>query len=115
MNLDALLNEIADRVSERLLRKIGTSTVTVYTTAKDGPHVPGKSRAWMLRHVKTMPGARRVGRDWIISADDFQRWATAMDAARARAPKRVPADVEALADEYLAEAGYRPSKRAKAS
>ncbi len=111
MKLDSLLDEIADRVADRILQKLGTATAgSVYTTAKAGPHIPGKSRAWMLRKVKTMPGARCVGRDWIISVEDFQRWATAMDAMRTRAVKRPPTDVEALADAFLEEAGYRPTK-----
>lgn len=109
--IDAFLDQLADRVADRIVAKMGGATKVVYTTSKRGPHAPGKSRAWMLRMVRTMPGARKVGRDWCIDASDFERWATARDAASFRAPaKRVPTDVDELAALYLAEAGFRSTK-----
>ncbi len=109
---DTFIEQIAERVAERVAAKLGHVAVAVYTTAKRGPHVPGKSRAWMIKNVKVMPGGRKVGRDWIISSDDYQNWAAAHDAGRRRAPaKAVPASsVEALAEACLATAGYRSTR-----
>lgn len=111
--LDKVLEELADRVAERVAQKLGHVAVAVYTTAKRGPHIPGKSRAWMLKHARSMPGARKVGRDWIIGADDYQRWAAAKDAGRRAAlPSPAASGPEALADRYLADLGFRPARKA---
>lgn len=98
----------------------------IYTTHKSGPHLPGKSRRWMLDHVEKMPGAQKAGRDWTISAVDFSKWLADEDARLARERtarrlKKAPAipplppanDVDSL-DAYvnvlLDEAGFRRSK-----
>ncbi len=101
--LDRLVEAIADRVASRL----GTSAKTVYSTSTRGPNIPGKSRSWALRHMKTMPGARKVGRDWTISADDYDAWARAQDTARCRKPAPPTGTDEDLADAYLTAAGLR--------
>ena len=118
MNLEPLIEEIADRVAKKVLVALQSAptTTTAYTTAKGGPNPPGKTRAWALRNVKTMPGAKRIGRDWVIPVVDYDRWATAQDANRvtrrpAKGPTVSDAD-ERYADECLAQAGYRSSKPA---
>lgn len=107
---EAILDLLADRLADRLLARTGGVQKVVYSTSKRGPHIPGKSRTWMLRHVRTMPGARRVGRDWCIDATDFDRWATVKDAAAFKAPA-LPRDVESLAASFLSNAGYRSTKK----
>ena len=112
--LDEVLDAIAERVAERVAKKLGHVAAAIYTTAKRGPHIPGRSRSWMLKHVRAMPGAQKTGRDWIISADDYRRWAAAQDAARVRRATAADAPVgpEALAEAYLSELGFRPTRRA---
>jgi hypothetical protein len=116
-----LLNVFADALAARLLSRIGghaANAPLVYTTHKRGPHVPGKTRAWMLRHVKTMLGSRKVGRDWTIAAADYEAWETAQDTSRVRS--RVPSsaavagaqDDVAFADACIAAAGYRVPRSA---
>lgn len=100
---------------------------TVYTTNKLGPHVPGKSRRWMLDHLSSMPGARKEGRDWVIDVDMYNAWATLKDLRRCGPKKRPappvhvpgkglrslkfdPADLDTRAERSLAAAGYRPTK-----
>ncbi len=110
--LDTFIEDIADRVAERVAAKLGHIAVAVYTTARRGPHVPGKSRDWMRRNVRAMPGSRKVGRDWIISSDDYQKWAAAHDVGTRRVAKVTPSSsVEALAEAALATAGYRPTRK----
>lgn len=75
-----------EAVADRVARKLGHGTAVVYTTHKSGPHIPGKTRSWMLRHVQAMPGARKVGRDWTIAASDFDAYAAAKDTSRMRKP-----------------------------
>jgi hypothetical protein len=113
---DGLLELLAARLAVHVLKELsGTAEGATYTSRKGGPHIPGKSRAWMLRHIKTMPGSRKVGRDWIIGKDDFDRWAAAHDTARRRSdPTRLAKasmdDVD-WADACLAENGIRVPKR----
>lgn len=102
-------------VAKEVLRALASTptATTAFTTAKAGPNVPGKSRAWALRNVKGMPGARKVGRDWVISVVDYERWVVAQDAARAsRFEAKVSTDDERYALECLAAAGYRSTKPA---
>ncbi len=110
--LSRLLDLLADAIAERIVARVGTATKTVYTTSKRGPHCPGKSRDWMLRHIKNMAGARKVGRDWEIDATDFAQWARARDTDRCRRPAPpIAGDIETLADAYLEAAGYRVTRR----
>jgi hypothetical protein len=88
-----------------------------YTTSKIGPPIPGKTRRWMRRHVPTIPGATKIGRDWVIPREALDDWvaARAKHQAHARGPKKVAAapllDDEALAEEALRNAGYRTNAR----
>jgi hypothetical protein len=106
---------LAGRVAEIVAAQLGTVAGTeIYSTSKVGPRIPGKSRDWMLRHVKDMKGALKVGRDWQISRTDLIAWQRARDATQVRgSPKRaiMLPDDEALADEALRNAGYRPNGR----
>jgi hypothetical protein len=82
--LDSVLDLLAERVAARVLQIIGMPATqpVVYTTNKRGPHIPRKRRRWMVDRVKDMPNARKVGRDWEISAADYEAWAAAEDARR---------------------------------
>ncbi len=109
MSMDRLLDELADRIAERVLEKLGgPSGVTAYTSASRGPNIPGKSRAWALRNIKLMPGAKKVGRDWVITADAYEAWLSERDEARFSPP---PAnDVDRLIEKGLAAAGLRRAR-----
>jgi hypothetical protein len=115
MNLEPLIEEIAERVAKRVLAALASAptNAVAFTTSKAGPNPPGKSRAWALRNVKTMPGARKVGRDWVISVVDYERWARAQDAARSsRREPEAPTDIEEFADACLRGGGFRATKPA---
>lgn len=101
--VNGLIDLIADRVADRVVAKLGRSgDATSYTTAKQGPHIPGKSRDWMRRHVRTMPGSRKIGLHWVISKADFDAWASAQDASRRR--PRSPSVAMTMDDADYAEA-----------
>jgi hypothetical protein len=113
--LDPFIDEIAKRVAKEVLLALQSAPTTTiaYTTSKGGPNPPGKTRAWALRMVKGMPGAHKVGRDWVISVVDYERWVQAMDSSRPRRrAERPTTEEEQLADRCLAEAGYRATKPA---
>lgn len=105
--LDALLDELATRVADKLAVRLASPS-THYGTGKAATLPPGKSRQWALRTLKTIPGAYQIGRDWVVRIEDFEAWLTAKDTAKFRRgtkPKGV--DVDALADLALAKAGFR--------
>jgi hypothetical protein len=106
---------LAARVAEIIGAQVGAVAKTeVYSTSKLGPHVPGKTRDWMIRHVKHMKGAVKIGRDWQISRADFVAWQGARDAVHVRGVVKrgiIAPDDEALADEALRNAGYRANGR----
>lgn len=108
--LEPLLAQLADMVADRVLAKLGATRPSVYTTNKLGPNLPGKSRGWMLGRIKTMPGAIQVGRDWQISAADYDAWMRAQD-ARTFAPKVVDGSVDELAERFLLDGGHRLTSR----
>lgn len=113
--LEPLLNAFAEIVAKKVLVALQSAptATTAYTTAKGGPNPPGKTRAWAVRMVKTMPGAKKVGRDWVISIVDYERWVQAMDSSRTRRHNERPTtEEEMLADRCLAEAGFRATKPA---
>lgn len=115
MNLEPLIDAIAERVAKKVLVALtnAPTATTAFTSAKGGPNPPGKSRAWAARTIKTMPGARKVGRDWVVSVVDYERWVTAQDAARAsRFAPKVTTDDERYALDCLARAGFRSTKPA---
>jgi hypothetical protein len=69
----------------------------------------------MRRHLKTIPGSRKVGRDWLISKEDYDAWSVAQDRSRQRPagrPKIVMDDVD-WADACLADNGIRVPKRSR--
>ena len=112
MNIDTIIDQLAEALAERVAKKLGHVATAIYTTAKRGPHCPGKSRTWMLKNIRSMPGAKKVGRDWIIGADEYARWAAAKDAGRrAAAEKIATGGPEALADAYLNELGFRRARK----
>jgi hypothetical protein len=85
----------------------------VYSSRKGGAHLPGKSRRWMLDHAREIPGASKIGRDWIVPYAAYERWRTEQDAARCRATAsiRTPdADARTIAERTLANAGLRPTR-----
>ncbi|WP_394845236.1 hypothetical protein LZC95_50435 [Pendulispora brunnea] len=121
MKIDGLVDEIAERIAERVVARIGNTAKTVYTTSKRGPHAPGKSRGWLQRHIKTMPGARQAGRDWVIDSADYDRWCTSRYTKSLPPAPRIAIrsesvgstsedELQKLADECLAEAGFRPTR-----
>ncbi len=100
--LRALVRELAKETAALVVAEL--SAAPGHYSAKNPP--PGKSRAWALRTLKTVPGARKVGRDWVVSVDDFDAWLT--DRASTPTPKAKPSnDVEALAEEAFRAAGLR--------
>lgn len=113
----AALEPLVELIAARVVAKLAATSTTGgdhYTTRKGGPHIPGKSRDWMRRHVKTMPGSRKVGRDWVIRRADYDGWATARDESRAvttRPSAAVVMDDEEYARAAIAAAGYRVPKR----
>ena len=80
--LDAVLEELAELVAAKVLARMAAPS-SHYTTRAGGVHVPGKSRAWALRTLKTIPGARKVGRDWVVSVEAYEAWLTDQDTKRA--------------------------------
>jgi hypothetical protein len=86
------------------------ATVTdVYTTRKSGPHVPGKSRHWMLRNAARM-GARKVGRDWQITPAEYERWLSKQDTKQCATPSRPARGAYETAMRGLATLPKRPTK-----
>jgi hypothetical protein len=90
---------------------VNPSASTHYTSNKRGPLPPGKSQDWARRNIKTIPGAQNPGKDWVVSVANYDAWLAAKDSARVRASasRRVDPSDEALADEALRDAGYRPN------
>jgi hypothetical protein len=108
---------LADRIAERVADRLGSGrTADIYTTRKGGPHIPGKSRDWMLRRIKEMPGARNVGKDWQITHADYERWLMEQDVSTCKAAavplgvNKTPGNVRDIAEAALARAGFRATK-----
>jgi len=117
---EELLDELAERVVAKILARLA-APAGHYGTGRAATLPPGKSRAWALRTLKTISGARKVGRDWIVSVDDFDAWASEQDtkrcAAKSSAPPRRPAGVASSpltlterADRSLAASGFRRTR-----
>lgn len=107
--VDALVERVAERLGER------PTPSAHYTTSKRGPLPPGKSRAWALRTLKTIPGARKVGRDWVVSTADYQTWLTAQDMKSFTRPSVAKVrsdlvDLDAITDAALTDAGFRRTR-----
>ncbi len=109
--LDALVEELAERVAAKVLAKL--SAAPSHYSAKNPP--PGKSRAWALRTIKTIPGAKKIGRDWTVSVDAFDAWLSERDMTRVsrrdddvrQSHSVATEDVQALAELALSESGLR--------
>lgn len=108
ITLDGLLDVLAELVADKVAAKVVAARAVVYTTATSGPHIPGKSRAWSLRNVKHMKGARKVGRDWLIDADAYEAWLSERDEAQLVAP--AANDVDRLVESGLKASGFRRTK-----
>ena len=117
--LASVLDELAELVAAKVLARMAAPS-SHYTTRPAGPHPPGKSRAWALRTLKTIPGARKVGRDWIVSVDAYEAWLTDEDTARCAGKSKGDArqrvgrlasndtlDVATLVESSLAGSGLR--------
>ncbi len=110
---DAFLDELAERVAAKVVARLaGAASTSHYGTGRAATLPPGKSRSWALRTLKKIPGARKVGRDWVVSVEDFDAWTTERDTARVAPPPRANpandmANVEALAAQALVESGFR--------
>lgn len=85
--LDAVLDELAERVAAKVLARLSAPT-THYTTRPAGPHPPGKSRSWALTNLKNIAGAKKVGRDWVISVDAYEAWLSERDERKSRGDSR---------------------------
>ncbi len=86
---DAVLDALAERVATKVLARLAGPTEH-YGTSKSAVLPPGKSRAWAVRNVRRIPGAMKVGRDWIVPVAAFDAWLTEEDLRRcgaAPAPK----------------------------
>ena len=115
--LRAIVRELAKETAALVVDEL-RSPASHYGTGKGATLPPGKTRAWALRNLKSIPGARKVGRDWIVSVADFDAWMVdkastfAAGAARKNRPAKrssgAPSnDVDALAEEAFAAAGLR--------
>ena len=114
----AFLQAFAKLVAKEILAEM-TAPATHYGTRKGATLPPGKSRAWALREMPTMPGAKKIGRDWVIAVSDFDAWVTKEATERAVTASRPglrrgqpandtpPEDVEALVERSLAANGLR--------
>jgi hypothetical protein len=92
---------------------VGIPSDGFYSSRKGASHLPGKSRRWMLANARKIPGARKVGRDWVVPHAVFAQWMADQDAARCRAEAVVPSanlDAHAIAERTLANAGLRPTR-----
>ncbi len=122
LDADALIERLKTIVEDALKRhSTPPPSPLVFTTHKSGLHLPGKSRRWMLDHIRDMPGARKTGRDWEISATDFEAWKRAQDirvvrlATARRPPKPVEvsvdlAEMELEVERSLKAGGFRRSR-----
>jgi hypothetical protein len=99
--------------SARVSNSNGIPENGFYSSRKGAAHLPGKSRRWMLDHAREIPGARKVGRDWIVPCTAYNRWLAEEDAARCRATTpihTVDGHARAIAERTLANAGLRPTR-----
>lgn len=78
-----------------------------YTSSSKGPWPPGKSKRWALRNIRTIPGAHKVGRDWLVSHADFRTWCERRDVAQVKAAAVPTATAKNIAAAALAASGYR--------
>ena len=124
--LEDVLEELAERVAAKVLARMAAPT-SQYGTGRAATLPPGKTRAWTLRTLKTIPGARQVGRDWVVSVSDFDAWSSDADTARISGKpfpratgkshghprQNVANDVDALAEQALSASGFRRVRSAR--
>lgn len=104
--VSALAEEVAARLAARHARP------AFYTSHKRGPNLPGKSPLWCVRNMRHIPGATKVGRDWVLSEEDYAAWVRSMateitppaQPTRSSGAARM-AEADALAADFLAAAG----------
>ena len=122
--LDQIFDQLADRIAARVLAKLA-APATHYTSNARGPYPPGKSRSWALKNLRHVPGAKKVGRDWVVPFEAWESWVTARDTERAQSGSKAPLravandvgstvagapDLDALADQVLLGSGYRRAR-----
>jgi hypothetical protein len=67
----------------------------------------------MLDHAREIPGARKVGRDWIVPHAAYKQWLGGQDTARCQTTTSIrttDADARTIAERTLANAGLRPTR-----
>ena len=70
-------------------------TPTNYTSSKHGPRPPGKTARWCRENFRHVPGARKEGRDWVVSASAYEKHFAA------RTPEQPPpAERDAIASAH---------------
>ena len=105
--IEALVEKIADRVVERLTEKMGSlarATDEVYTTKCLPPDAPSRGRFHTA--VRSMPGARKIGRMWVI---EKSTWRMRRE-KNAVIPGKPPLDLDAMAEKILRDPRLRTIK-----
>jgi hypothetical protein len=100
-----------EAIADEAEREGAASPACSYCTGKSGTLPPGKSRRWLRDHAPAIPGARKLGRDWMVTRVDFDRWVDAQQTAK---PLRPPFASPSIApiiniDELLERNGLRPT------
>ena len=62
--------------------EVTAAAITEYTSARRGPHPPGKSQDWTVRHLRGIPGSYKIGRDWCITVEAYRHWGATQATAR---------------------------------
>jgi hypothetical protein len=100
--IDALTEEVAARLAARNTRP------AFYTSNRRGPNLPGRSQLWCVRNMRHIPGAQKVGRDWVLSEEDYAAWVRSMASDPPRPQSSGAARMledDELAKSFLATAG----------
>jgi len=73
----SLMRELDSLIEAKVRAAVSLAVAppTHFTSSAHGAQPPGKSRRWARDHFPSITGARKVGRDWIVSVADFDRWA----------------------------------------
>lgn len=62
-------------------------TPASYTSSKNGPRPPGKTGRWCRENLRHVPGARKEGRDWVVSVAAYEEHFAARTEPGRRAPR----------------------------
>ncbi|MFO0675280.1 MAG: hypothetical protein U0169_02020 [Polyangiaceae bacterium] len=84
---------------------------THYTSASAGPNPPTKSVKWSARMIPTMPGALKVGRAWVISVENYERWVTERQRPRKTTSPTVSSTIAEDVEAALREGGIRFTRK----